>query len=1219
MFLLNLMPVVALCVGALMVVLRAGASRVFFDVVGTFQAARLIDDAKTKVTVLQSLMLDGLSGIGESASLVMEQMQNVVDEVEPLARQIENARIEFQKFANFADAAAVESEIIKIGESFAFTADQALEAGARMAQLGGIVGGGAAVGAATEVGIQFGLIGGMDTQTAMTRIVNLQQQTNFMYGELTKAQYDLLTAEEQANVVRQNSIMLLNSLNTVENRSAATMDQITKVMNQFAAQGHLAGDSITYMAAASATLIEAGEEQGKAGRALRMMYARLGANTANNAEVLAEYGVAVRDATGNLRSMEDLMYDLSRAMKGQSEADRMRVAQAIAGNDHYVRAIKLMENYDRTMELNHQSILGLDTAQEELERRMKTTTFQLEQQEAALVNYRAELGDNLLPAILVVKKEQVDLARAFAQLSGTELGGSLARGIVVVQQYMSQFQGIGEAYLNVMSTNVALQAQMSIVRALRGEEIARASAYGFKSQQAALGLASLEEELAILDKIVEKELQRLRMRGVEIQQYRMSGAVDERRVAQLDEAIVREKSILAAEQFRLQTAEKALLIQSTQERAITAEQQARVNFLREERTYALDNLAVGEREYHAAWALNELAEGRLWTQKQLNAYGKEGTTDAEKAALIEQRMNELFASGEIQASKRREAEKAFLEFRAQENERYLNANREINQTLRSNLAVTEFNKEQLAQESQQRALNIEQMRDEHNARVMKSAQSAQTVADLNEEIPAHRILAAAVRDVENAFDSNANAQANTGAMTEALKKHMKDLAVALDITEQRAYDLARALPVMTEQFRRAKDQQDILVKKMQHLNNQMMAASGVLGALSMAYGVLGDKENHARMQAVLMTASMVPAVYQMFALSAQTMATAAGMTAMAGATNAAAGATTRLGVAMNFLSKNKAMIGITAIAFAIGIAMNRLGDYSEDATESINTFSDGISASAYDLDVARQSFKDYEEAGTSAMDALLANQNELNEAIRIGEALQDDASKAKIAALKTEGEMLQDILNKQQADLLLNASDAEIADMFSRLQAMGTFDETEEATRMDRLFNTKAAKEYREARDANAEAQKGIFTAIEDEFGAGFRIAMNEDMIALAMASDSIDDFTRGLRHMFGILADPIPGGDGVMGGIIGPIEAAKEAIFEFSNAREEMFFGMSKGNLTGDMVKQVVNKGVETLINTTEVFMTNNFNGMTTQEAANEILRQVEKGLGGIGASLNA
>ena len=58
------------------------------------------------------------------------------------------------------------------------------------------------------------------------------------------------------------------------------------------------------------------------------------------------------------------------------------------------------------------------------------------------------------------------------------------------------------------------------------------------------------------------------------------------------------------------------------------------------------------------------------------------------------------------------------------------------------------------------------------------------------------------------------------------------------------------------------------------------------------------------------------------------------------------------------------------------------------------------------------------------------------------------------------------------------------------------------------------------------------------------------------------------------------------------------------------MFFGLSKGNLTGDMVKQVVNKGVETLINTTEVIMTNNFTGMTTTQAASEITKEVMKQL---------
>jgi len=43
----------------------------------------------------------------------------------------------------------------------------------------------------------------------------------------------------------------------------------------------------------------------------------------------------------------------------------------------------------------------------------------------------------------------------------------------------------------------------------------------------------------------------------------------------------------------------------------------------------------------------------------------------------------------------------------------------------------------------------------------------------------------------------------------------------------------------------------------------------------------------------------------------------------------------------------------------------------------------------------------------------------------------------------------------------------------------------------------------------------------------------------------------------------------------------------------------------------------VETLINTTEVIMTNNFTGMTTTQAANEITKQVVENLNGLGLNI--
>ena len=67
------------------------------------------------------------------------------------------------------------------------------------------------------------------------------------------------------------------------------------------------------------------------------------------------------------------------------------------------------------------------------------------------------------------------------------------------------------------------------------------------------------------------------------------------------------------------------------------------------------------------------------------------------------------------------------------------------------------------------------------------------------------------------------------------------------------------------------------------------------------------------------------------------------------------------------------------------------------------------------------------------------------------------------------------------------------------------------------------------------------------------------------------------------------------------------------------MFFGFKAGNVTGDLVKQVQQTGVENFVQNTEVIMTNNFNGLTTQEVADQILDEIERGGKARGMSLGA
>ena len=163
----------------------------------------------------------------------------------------------------------LKEDVMDIGASFGYTGDQALQAASKMAQLSSVLGEGqTAVGA--QLGFEFGLISGMETDKAMQRLVNLNQQIHFM----TIGTENMTDAEEKGLRIRENTLRVLDQLNTIENRSAATMEQVTFVMNQFASQANLTGESIAFMAAQSALLIEAGEEQGKGGRAIRAVYAR---------------------------------------------------------------------------------------------------------------------------------------------------------------------------------------------------------------------------------------------------------------------------------------------------------------------------------------------------------------------------------------------------------------------------------------------------------------------------------------------------------------------------------------------------------------------------------------------------------------------------------------------------------------------------------------------------------------------------------------------------------------------------------------------------------------------------------------------------------------------------------------------------------------------------------------------------------------------------------
>jgi len=115
-----------------MLVNRAGASMVFFDVVGRFQANRLIADSRAAMTVFSALMLDTLGNVRDTMQDFSDTLNNAVDSFMPMTEAMMDAEIELSKFLQHEeDFAALREQVIEIGEGFGYTGDQALLAAAK--------------------------------------------------------------------------------------------------------------------------------------------------------------------------------------------------------------------------------------------------------------------------------------------------------------------------------------------------------------------------------------------------------------------------------------------------------------------------------------------------------------------------------------------------------------------------------------------------------------------------------------------------------------------------------------------------------------------------------------------------------------------------------------------------------------------------------------------------------------------------------------------------------------------------------------------------------------------------------------------------------------------------------------------------------------------------------------------------------------------------------
>jgi TP901 family phage tail tape measure protein len=1138
---------------------KAGAARVFFDIVGTFQAKTLLGDTQAALTVQQAILGDALSGISDafndSATQIIDATQLVVDAFFEYEQQLIRVRKFYQGQAGEVERFA--ESTVQLGLAFGFSGDQALAASAKTAQLKQVLESQEAIIEATRGGLLMAAVGEMETEMGMNRLIQLAQQTGFMMGGLTDAQYELMTAEQQANIVRGNTIRVLDQLNTVENSSVAIMEDITFVLNQFSSQASIAGESIGEMAAMSALLLETGEEVSRAGTGLRMIYQRIGNENTEAVKVLSDLIDGV-DATGITQmKLTDIIKEIGPAYDSMTAEQKRNLAVAIAGSRHYVKFLKLMENQPRLIELQTAAYHGQFSALEEFGLRAETASFRQQQLEAVVTNLQIEIGDKLTDSYRKAAEGQAIFLKGIDAIMETDMGGKAIGNLVAMSaQYQTMIQPLADVGFSIFNLMIAFKTLDAVRKASNPQFYAEAQGYAATREEIKF-LTTAKQNMAITDKENLVHLQGLT--------YRNQLFGDETFKATQKLGALNQESLEARLEMQSLKATMTAMNKSLELGATAAGKMQNAFNTLTGQTVIFDEAGIKQLEVDIEKLNGEIKELTVATELQEQAQKRfinlnEGSFSA---VAHYNALQSQGTKGMIQRAKAQDA-----------------------------LAMTQ--EREIAYLSQTLTLT--------NPLNEAELQLARTkVAELNTAIQREGIKKGAIQSeiARLRLIDQEDKELNELLITyekeeEALMKKRNAIQMDILASEQSTAALKKRNMQIRQEAIGVNASRGAIIKY-----NFAMAAAGIsvqgvtkaMMPLSMLFMLVGDGASQAGIMAVMLATMAFPML--MSAMTALNVAMAEGVFLQ-----------TILTGGMNLLIAAAVMAG----AYFGGKALFGGKDFLADEIAQIDSFNEGIMNTNTNLaslssregsileGVVDETYADIIATNGAAdaiarLDLELADLNESKNLAgsndNLVNQLEADISAATAAKSTLEGLQASQI-ELSRTSAILTAGGLEMTEdqsITSRPSYFGKHYRGEIVTTKERLSYTNLQGKFiqeefdtieqRDARKLELQEEYNITALMqhEDYLNAllGTTLANNEELIAAEKAANEE------------ILGDA----------------------FQFANAREELFFGQRQ-NFTGTLMKQVSQGGIENLLHKTEIVQTNIFNGMTLPEMVTQVSQGV-------------
>ncbi|PWJ13961.1 phage tail tape measure protein [Ruminococcus flavefaciens] len=275
-----------------------------------------------------------------------------------------------------------------------------------------------------------------DMLSGIDGVLELAASSNMDLAKASDIVTDYLTA---FGLTAQDSSRFVDIMTYAMANSNTTTEMLGEAYKNCAATAASMGYSVEDTTAVLMTMANAGIKGGEAGTALNAIMTRLATDTKNCATELAEYGVNVYDAEGNMQSLSSILEGVSDHWETLTDQEQANLAKMLAGTNHYAALQTIMSGLSDTAEEAGMSFGDYTKALEECEGAATDMSHTMIDNlqgdmtilDSAVDGMKLSLADELNPAlrdvVQYVTKQMPNIQKVMKPIA--EGAGKLIKGI----------------------------------------------------------------------------------------------------------------------------------------------------------------------------------------------------------------------------------------------------------------------------------------------------------------------------------------------------------------------------------------------------------------------------------------------------------------------------------------------------------------------------------------------------------------------------------------------------------------------------------------------------------------------------------------------------------------------------------------------------------------------------------------------------------------------